>query len=129
MRTATYQTLKLPRDPTSAAHARRFVGRVLRHVEHADAEEVVVLLANELVTNAILHTGSDIDVVIDVDSRRVRVEVRDDSDRRPQRRHAPVDASSGRGLELVETLATEWGIEGIPGDGKAVWFELAVGPS
>lgn len=127
MPTATYQTLKLRRDPASAAHARRFIGRVLRDEECVDAQELVVLLANELVTNAILHADSDIDVVVDVDTRRVRVEVRDDSDRRPQRRHALVDSTSGRGLELVESLATEWGVEGIPGDGKAVWFELEVG--
>lgn len=121
--------MKLRRDPTSAAAARRFIGRVLRQEARRDEEGVVVLLANELVTNAILHTGSEIHVVIDVDAGRVRVEVRDDSHRRPQRRHGPVEATSGRGLELVETLATDWGVDLVPGDGKSVWFELEVGPS
>ncbi len=123
--------MKLRRDPASAATARRFVGRVLQEVTRAgDEEEVAVLLANELVTNAILHSSSDFDLVVDVEAGRVRVEVRDGSARRPVPRPGrPADATSGRGLQLMEKLASRWGVEGIPGSGKAVWFELEVGPS
>lgn len=88
---------------------------------------MVVLLTNELVTNAILHSGSDFDVVIDVDERLVRVEVRDGSTARPNRRNTGPRATSGRGLALVEALASAWGVEGIPGDGKAVWFAVGFG--
>ncbi len=122
------QSVKLRREPTSAAVARRFVGRVLHDGHWVEQEDVVVLLTNELVTNAILHSGSDFDVVIDIEERRVRVEVRDGSAARPTRRDAAPRSTSGRGLALVEAMATAWGVERIPGDGKAVWFEVgAVG--
>lgn len=87
-------------------------------------DDMVVLLANELVTNAILHAGSDIDVVVDITGARVRVEVRDRARRAPVRRRAEPTSSAGRGLALVEALASDWGVEPIPGDGKAVWFEV-----
>lgn len=119
--------MKLQRDPTSAAVARRFVGRALAEGRWDEGDDVVVLLANELVTNAILHTGSDFDVVVDVDAGRVRVEVRDGSTHRPTRHDRGPRSTSGRGLALVEALASAWGVERIPGDGKAVWFEVGDG--
>lgn len=85
---------------------------------------MVVLLANELVTNAILHTEADFDVVVDIAERRVRVEVRDRSDRAPTPRASAPDSVAGRGLALIEALAADWGVEEIPDDGKAVWFEV-----
>jgi anti-sigma regulatory factor (Ser/Thr protein kinase) len=116
--------VKLRRDPTSAALARRFVGRALVDGRCDDQEDIVVLLANELVTNAILHTGSDFDVVVDIEPQRVRVEVRDGSTHRPTRHDRGPRSTSGRGLALVEALASSWGVERIPGDGKSVWFEV-----
>lgn len=85
---------------------------------------MVVLLANELVTNAILHTEADFDVVVDVAERRVRVEVRDHSDRSPAPRAATPESVAGRGFALIEALAADWGVEPLPDDGKAVWFEV-----
>lgn len=87
---------------------------------------MVVLLTNELVTNAILHADSEIDVVVDVEDTTVRVEVRDASKRAPVRRQGEPTSMAGRGLSLVEALASDWGVDTIPGDGKAVWFEVAV---
>jgi hypothetical protein len=53
----------------------------------------------------------------------LRVEVHDGNSRHPTPSPAPADATSGRGLHLVESLAERWGVEGTP-DGKVVWFEL-----
>lgn len=115
--------MKLRRDPASAAVARRFVGRALEE-GHYPEQDVVVLLANELVTNAILHTEAEFDVVVDVAGRRVRVEVRDRSNRAPAARSAAPESVAGRGLALIEALAADWGVDQIPDDGKAVWFEV-----
>lgn len=55
----------------------------------------------------------------------LRIEVDDAADARPQPRHADLLAEGGRGLELVAMLASRWGVDGRPGGGKRVWFELA----
>lgn len=53
----------------------------------------------------------------------VRVEVTDASARAPQQRCAGEDATSGRGLELVDGLADRWGWQP-EGNGKRVWCEV-----
>ncbi|MDH6109846.1 anti-sigma regulatory factor (Ser/Thr protein kinase) [Kitasatospora sp. MAP12-15] len=101
--------------------------------ELADTAE---LLLSELVTNALLHTsyGARIDVLLDVPidgGRRLRVEIGDHSVQLPRPRGAgqgagpAEDATSGRGLLLVEALADAWGVQ-LRGHGKITWFELTL---
>jgi len=55
---------------------------------------------------------------------RLRVDVHDASAVLPELElDAPLDAETGRGLMLVDTLADEWGFYRTPG-GKAVYFSL-----
>ncbi|GAA4843823.1 SpoIIE family protein phosphatase [Kitasatospora sp. NPDC048365] len=86
------------------------------------------LLASELVTNAIRHTDRDAMFTArlyqDGGRPRLRVEVEDESDLWPTRRTPGEQASSGRGLMLVEALADGWGVEP-RGTGKRMWFELS----
>jgi anti-sigma regulatory factor (Ser/Thr protein kinase) len=114
----------LSSHPTSAAAARRFVGDVLRswQLEVGDADAVLVC-TDELVTNAIVHVASDIDVVVRCDDGVVRVEVHDGGRRPPMRTVSEVDADAGRGLLLVEAMSQRWGVASTE-QGKAVWFEV-----
>jgi anti-sigma regulatory factor (Ser/Thr protein kinase) len=83
------------------------------------------LLASELVTNVVLHAGTPFEMALTRDdSEPLRVEVRDGSRRAPRRHRYPQDASTGRGMMLIETLALRHGVE-VRADGKLVWFELA----
>jgi serine phosphatase RsbU (regulator of sigma subunit)/anti-sigma regulatory factor (Ser/Thr protein kinase) len=120
--------LRLPAEPTSGAAARRFVQRSLTGVP-SDPErlDTVVLLASELVTNAVLHAAAPSEVRLRVRSGRVRLEVHDPSPHLPAPRTRDSDATNGRGMLLVAALADAWGVE--PGDGltdfgKTVWVEL-----
>jgi anti-sigma regulatory factor (Ser/Thr protein kinase) len=91
-----------------------------------DGEEPVLLCTDELVTNAIVHVSSDIELVVRHGEGVIRVEVHDRSSKPPLRRVPPMDAESGRGLQLVEALSSRWGVEAQgEGAGKAVWFEVA----
>jgi anti-sigma regulatory factor (Ser/Thr protein kinase) len=111
--------------PTSAAAARRFVDSVLVEWSWADgSHDAVLLCTDELVTNAIIHVASEIIVVVRREDGTLRVEVHDRSSRPPLRRVHPIDAESGRGLELIEALSERWGVDAEEG-GKAVWFELS----
>lgn len=120
----TEERTRFSSHPTSAAAARRFVLAVLAAwpVEAADTDAVLVC-TDELVTNAIVHVASEIDVVVRWEDGVVRVEVHDRSSRPPLRQVHPVDADGGRGLHLVEAMAERWGVANVDG-GKAVWFEV-----
>lgn len=113
----------LPAEPASAGLARRAVSDALSSwglQAHADA---ATLLVSEVVTNAILHAGTELELRLRAVGRRLRVEVADGSALRPAARRYDDDASTGRGLELIELLAARWGAEPTA-VGKFVWFEL-----
>jgi anti-sigma regulatory factor (Ser/Thr protein kinase) len=111
---------------SSAGAARRFLRHKLEelHVPEPPAE-ATVLLTNELISNAVLHARTDMELRLSRSDQRVRVEVHDGNTRQPSAAVPPQDATSGRGLLLVEALADRWGIEGTT-NGKVVWFELPI---
>ena len=112
-----------PADPSSAAKARRFVDATLRTWSCDTLVDVATLLVSELVSNAVLHTGTGIAVVIRRDEDRLRVEVRDGSARLPVAKHYSSMSGTGRGLLLVDRMSDQWGASR-DGAGKVVWFEL-----
>jgi anti-sigma regulatory factor (Ser/Thr protein kinase) len=115
--------LSLEPHPASPAiardHARDFVGTWVR----ADVVDDLSLLVTEVVANAIRHAGSDIRLEMSMSPAVVRVEVFDGSSELPVLRHPVPTSDSGRGLRLVDALATRWGSRRQL-DGKVVWFEL-----
>ena len=117
----------LPADTRSAGDARRFVDEVLAQWDCGPLLDDVQLLVSELVTNAVVHAGSEAQVAVRLLPDALRVEVVDHSDEgplpAPKEQPVPPGAESGRGLFLVERLATAWGVERIEG-GKSVWFEV-----
>jgi anti-sigma regulatory factor (Ser/Thr protein kinase) len=120
---ANEHQVELPPRPASAAEARRFVARALRSVDPG-IREIGVLLASELVTNALLYAQGRILLrVLPVD-HAWRVVVHDRSQRPVNPRHVGLEATSGRGLALVEQLSSAWGVEVDDEEGKEVWFEV-----
>ena len=91
---------------------------------HRDVVEVALLLASELVTNAIRHGKGVVQLVVKKFSGRLCVEVSDTGPGRPTARNPDSHHAGGRGLLLVERLANEWGVAPSPGGGKTVWFTL-----
>lgn len=114
-----------PCAPASAGKARRFVRAQLAGVGPSDLSDAAELLVSELVSNAILHAGTDLEVVVRVLPDRVSVEVHDLGSGSATRRHYSATSGTGRGLVLVDELAREWGTV-VTATGKFVWFELAI---
>ncbi len=86
----------------------------------------IELLTSELVTNVVLHARTGARLLVRMVEPIVRVEVVDEHPAEPVLRMASDSLStSGRGMFLVEALADAWGVDGLPGDGKRVWFEVA----
>jgi len=114
--------------PAAVSDARRQVVAVVRGWDVPLSEDAfgdLELLSTELITNAVRYTEAACAVVVRWTGVRVRVEVTDVDPVRPQPRHGSLEAEGGRGLLLVECLATIWGSASDPA-GKVVWFE--VGP-
>lgn len=89
--------------------------------------EVVELLTNELVTNAVEHVGREapIHLAVTFTLGRLVVAVTDASTIFPVLARPDHAQPRGRGLLMVETLADRWGCDRLP-DGKRVWFHLPV---
>jgi anti-sigma regulatory factor (Ser/Thr protein kinase) len=116
-------TLDLPPVPSSASQARLAAREHLESTCPQDVVDTAALLVTELVSNAVLHAGTEIAVVIDCKPGRVVVRVCDDSGARLVPRDHEPTAATGRGLWLVDRLATSWGVEQVP-KGKEVWCEI-----
>jgi anti-sigma regulatory factor (Ser/Thr protein kinase) len=141
--TAAYQPV-----PAAAAAARRFVRDTLsswelagehagpgERAEWAQRDALVddaVLLTSELVTNAVLHAGTPVQVTCrllgDLSDGAVEIAVLDrrPTQLRPDRPHTAAEAAertNGRGLQLPSELATAWGVT-YARAAKAVWFRL-----
>ncbi len=117
------QRQRFPSTPASAGQARRFVESVLEEGGLDHLAYSATMLVSELVANAVLHTGTPIEVVVCPEVDRVRVEVHDGSPQLPVRKHYSTMSGTGRGLMLVEQMASGWGADRT-GAGKVVWFEL-----
>jgi PAS domain S-box-containing protein len=99
------------------------VRRLLTDAGRRDLLEPASLLVSEVVTNALVHSGTAIDVSMAMRDDGVLVEVGDGSQHIPVRRHYAPTASTGRGLALLDETASAWGV--VPGvRGKTVWFQV-----
>ena len=114
---------------TAPATARAFVRDVLGYWELAlpDATLVdrAVLVASELVTNAVVHARTDLRLRMELRGDLLHLAVRDGSPRLLRLVTIPdPQAEGGRGLLVVEQLARAWGVNRHPDGGKVVWCTL-----
>jgi anti-sigma regulatory factor (Ser/Thr protein kinase) len=116
----------LPPEPSSATRARALARERLGDSCSDDTIATVALLVTELVTNAILHARTPLHLTVETRRGVVRISVDDESNDQPALRHYQSDAVTGRGLALVEQLASSWGVE-TTASGKSVWCEVPLG--
>ncbi|MFI0236143.1 SpoIIE family protein phosphatase [Streptomyces sp. NPDC016845] len=134
----------LPGNPLTPAAARRFVRAAFTDWTERDLPgaahlgdrltDDAVVVVSELVTNAVVHAGTSVDLLCRLDEAApdgtpagLVVEVTDHHPARAVRGHQPSRPAEtpeyGRGLHLVATLAEAWGITYRPGT-KTVWARL-----
>jgi anti-sigma regulatory factor (Ser/Thr protein kinase) len=120
-------TILLPADPSAAAIARQFVDDNRDHIRPEMIDDAQ-LLVSEIVTNAVRHGRPDISLRISVDPPAIGVAVHDHGEDLPAAPPAvpPPSQLSGRGLLIVDALASAWGVtpSADPAPGKVVWFEI-----
>lgn len=108
--------------------ARSFVRTRLEAVGLRDCADDAGLLVSELAANAVLHARTPFAVHLRPTLEGgVRVEVEDGSPLPPVLTPASTRAISGRGLDLVASVAARWGSHPSSDGGKVVWFEVEAG--
>ncbi|GAA2454306.1 SpoIIE family protein phosphatase [Streptomyces lavendulocolor] len=113
-------------DPEALSAARHMIRAAVRAWGAGERADEIELVADELITNALLHTDGGAIVTLRMlagHERRLRVEVEDRSSALPRRREAGLSGVSGRGLLLVDRLTDVWGVDS-RGTGKCVWCEF-----
>lgn len=118
--------LALPSAAAAVPTARHGVVAALRGWDCEQLVEATELVVSELVTNAVLHARTPLEVSLRQERDGVRVAVRDLADGVPAARESVSLASTGRGLVLLEALALSWGVDRHAGGGKTVWALLTV---
>ncbi|HWH28797.1 MAG TPA: PAS domain S-box protein [Mycobacteriales bacterium] len=110
-------------DPAtlSAREARRFVRSLLLEAGHEQWVESAELAVSEVVTNVVLHAHTTFELTVRLAGDHVRVEVVDRNPVLPRQRAYDDQATTGRGMALVEAITDAHGVTPLP-DGKVVWF-------
>lgn len=123
---ATHRSLELEPSGFAPAQARRVVRSMVAGTAPAEIAHTAELLVSELVTNAITHGSGPVRVAVDRSDDELTVTVTDDEPAPPQLRPERLLAGGGRGVRMVESLSSSWGVvrrdDGAPG--KQVWFRL-----
>jgi anti-sigma regulatory factor (Ser/Thr protein kinase) len=111
--------------------ARRFIRDCLTSWDLDALAGDMELMASEMVTNALIHADSAVDVRLRARRNRVRLEVRDSEITPPlpsvflKSTEENAQAEHGRGLLIVDSLASSWG-SSPTGRGKTVWVEMVL---
>ncbi len=108
---------------TNLADTREIIRARLR--DHPpEAVEIVTLLVTELVANALEHGAGKPTLSLQIERTSLRGSVNDED---PTRDLSPLPNDArrerGRGLAIVDALATQWGVEPLR-NGKSVWFSV-----
>jgi anti-sigma regulatory factor (Ser/Thr protein kinase) len=114
---------ELPATARSVTEARRFVLDALTNWRLDALADTAALLTSEVVTNAVLHARTPMDLVVRKLRDGVAVEVTDGSRRQPRVGRARPDSTNGRGIALLDQLASTWGVT-THRAGKTVQFTL-----
>jgi anti-sigma regulatory factor (Ser/Thr protein kinase) len=112
-----------PASSEQVTRARAFLNNNLK--DHP-ARDTAVLLATEVATNAIRHSGTRFFglTATRIADGGLRIVVIDEGRAGiPHLQNKSTDAESGRGMSIVDILARRWGVVRRPGVGVAVWFE------
>ena len=119
------QVWRLPGEPASVGAVRHWLHALLS-AESCSRVDDAELLASELVTNAVVHGEGSVTVTVWPGAHGLRVEVSDHGRGTPRLQiEKSREAEGGRGLGIVDELATRWGVAPrTTGSGTTVWFEM-----
>ncbi|MGY1695022.1 ATP-binding protein [Geodermatophilus sp. SYSU D00814] len=118
----------LPPSARSVPVARHLAREVLLAWDAPQDGADVELLVTELVANVVDHVGGEsvLSLELEYSDGWLRIAVADGSAVRPVVGELRGDQPRGRGMQIVDAIADDWGVEDVDG-GKRVWFSLQPG--
>jgi len=117
-------TYEIALAPTveSVGAGRRLVSTALTEWCLDELDYTATLLTSELLTNCVLHARTPIHLSVErTGPDTVTIAVRDGSPVVPHRRRHAQDATTGRGMELLDRLAQSWRVQS-DAAGKTITF-------
>jgi anti-sigma regulatory factor (Ser/Thr protein kinase) len=120
------RAVSLPAAVTTPAQARTVAGDALHGWHLDDLRVSAELVVSELVSNAVQHAATAVDLLVQRTTRGVQISVRDGSPNPPRAAgHDPSDVArpGGRGLFLVSIIAARWGFL-VGSVDKVVWATI-----
>jgi hypothetical protein len=119
------QRIRLVPEPTAPRRARDFLSAVCAGWDAAHFEEAGGLVLSELVSNAVRHGGTGIEVRLQLAAGRFLIEVHDGGGGVPRVVPPERRTVGGNGLDIVSRLSESWGVSPDGNGGKSVWCVLA----
>ncbi len=120
---------RLSPETTAPRRARDLVAQACAAWHGEQFVEIGQLVISELVSNAVLHSGTVIEIELRFDGNRLTMRVHDDGDGLPAVVPAAQRTIGGVGLDLVSRVAQAWGVTPDPRGGKDVWCVLSAAPN
>jgi anti-anti-sigma factor len=114
--------------PTAAAAGRAFVLEVCGRWGLEELAGSAALLASELVTNAVVHARTAMELRVELRGRWLQVAVHDQDPNLDWVLAAKEGTDRGLGLGIVDRVASSWGVRQDKAGGKTVWCTLALPP-
>jgi hypothetical protein len=126
---AEHATMTLEPGLTAPRSARAFVARACLGWQVLSVTGHACLVTSELVTNAVLHADTAVQLTVSHCPGRLRIAVQDGDEMRPANAWSTISEgtlppTSGRGLLLVSSVCRSWGVYPTVDEGKVVWAIL-----
>lgn len=115
---------ELPHELTAVGTARHWVNELCAAALSTRGRHILELLTSEVVANAVVHGEGPLTLTVGCSTGHVVVSVSDTSRTPPILKTVDLEATGGRGVALVATLASQWGWKPEP-TGKKVWFRIS----
>lgn len=113
--------------PQAGARSRELVRERCAAWGVESVSEDAQMVVTELVSNAVEHAGTPLDVIVTLSDDSLHLAVHDGDPTPPQPQPVSLGRSRGRGLRLIESVAASWGSV-LADTGKVVWATLRIGP-
>lgn len=117
-------SVELAYDVESARVGRNFTRSTLLEWGVATSVDDALLVVSELISNAVMHAESGCELRLALSPVVLRIEVADDGGGTPDPLPPSRTRPFGRGLNLIDSVASAWGVDPVDSGGKVVWAEI-----